>query len=208
MNKLKKSTGSLLVYLLLEYFSEIWLKFWLRGIDLLLTRRAPSLWKITVAFQCVNLQSFSSSQAFRILERCSGSVMFSSLRWDSCSPAKSSRVWKPCMDSKELSSWNREQHTHGHSGGYPQCKQMTTSPASVWQTSYIKADAVQHLFQGFGFGFGSTALVSVLFPPGWRAVFRQQVDVDELKGAHFVVELPCPDSNRRLLNDVDGVSFL
>lgn len=74
--------------------------------------------------------------------------------------------------------------------------------------SYIKANAVQHLLQGFGFGFGPLGLVAVAFPPGRRAVFRQKVDVDELKGAQFVVKLPCPGSNRRLLNDVDEVSFL
>lgn len=59
-----------------------------------------------------NLQSLSSSEAFRILERCSGSVMFSSLRWGSFSPAKSSRFWKPCMKSKEVSSCNTKEHEH------------------------------------------------------------------------------------------------
>lgn len=58
------------------------------------------------ASQCVDLQSLSISMAFRILEHLSGSVMFSSFRWDSLSPAKSSKLWKPCMDRTELSSWN------------------------------------------------------------------------------------------------------
>lgn len=81
----------------------------------------------------------------------------------------------------------------------------TTSYQSV---SYSKADAVQHLFQGFGFGFGSVGLAVAVSPPGRGALVRQQVDVDELKGAHFVVELPSPGPHRRLLNDVDDVSFL
>lgn len=71
------------------------------------------LWLDIMSFaasQCINLQSLNSSVAFRILERCSGSVMFSSFRWDSFSPAKSSRVWKPCMDSKELSSCNTREN--------------------------------------------------------------------------------------------------
>lgn len=55
-------------------------------------------------FYSVDLQSLRSSEAFRILDRCSGSVIFNSLRCDSFSPVKSSRLWKPCMDSKELSS--------------------------------------------------------------------------------------------------------
>lgn len=73
--------------------------------------------------------------------------------------------------------------------------------------SYSETDGVQHLLQGFGFGFGSAAPVAVS-PPGRGALVRQQVDVDELKGAHFVVELPCPGPCRWLLNDVDDVSFL
>ncbi len=74
--------------------------------------------------------------------------------------------------------------------------------------SYTQADAVQHLLQGFGFGFVLAVVVAAASPPDRWALFRQQVDVNELKGAHFVVELPCPGPNRGLLNDVDDVTFL
>lgn len=73
---------------------------------------------------------------------------------------------------------------------------------------YMKADAVQNFLQGFWFGFPSLLLAVSGFPPLWGAVFRKNVDVDELKGAHFVVELPSPGSNRRLLDDIDDVSLL
>jgi len=71
--------------------------------------------------------------------------------------------------------------------------------------SHSEADAVQDLLQGFGFGFGSAVLAVAASPPDRRALIGQQVDVDELKGAHFVVELPRPGPHRRLLNDVDDV---
>lgn len=45
-------------------------------------------------------------------------------------------------------------------------------------------------------------------PPGWGALIRQQVDIDELKGADFVVQLPSPRPHRGLLDDVDNVTFL
>lgn len=72
----------------------------------------------------------------------------------------------------------------------------------------MKADAVQNFLQGFWFGLPSLLLAVSGFPPLWGAVFRKYVDVDELKGAHFVVELPSPGSNRRLLDDIDDVSLL
>lgn len=72
----------------------------------------------------------------------------------------------------------------------------------------MKADAVQDFLQGFGPGFPSLLLAVSGFPSLWGAVFRKDVDVDELKGAHFVVELPSPGSNRRLLDDVNDVSLL
>lgn len=73
---------------------------------------------------------------------------------------------------------------------------------------YRQADSVQHLLQGFGFEFGFVVLAVAASPPGRGALVRQEVDIDELKGAHFVVELPCPGPNRGLLDDVDDVSFL
>lgn len=72
----------------------------------------------------------------------------------------------------------------------------------------MKTDAVQHLLQGFGFGFVSAGLAVTVSPPDGGALIRQQVDVDELEGAHFVVELPGPGPHRGLLNDVDEVTFL
>lgn len=72
----------------------------------------------------------------------------------------------------------------------------------------MKADAVQDFLQGFGPGLSSLLLAASGFPPLWGAVFRKYVDVDELKGAHFVVELPSPGPNRRLLDDIDYVSLL
>lgn len=68
-------------------------------------------------------------------------------------------------------------------------------------------DAVQHLLQTFGFEIGSADLAAT-FPPRWGALVRQEVDVDELKGAHLVIKLPCPCPHRGLLNDVDDVTFL
>lgn len=164
---------------------------------------------MTSALHCVNLQSLSSSEAFRIFDRCSGSVMFSSLRCDSFNPAKSSRLWKPCMDSKELSSWRVKAHSHKHSGGYPGCKQWVLLHCDKHQSgSYIEADAVQHLLQGFGFGLGAVDFAVAVSLPGRGAFLRQQVNIDELKGAHFVVQLPRPGPHRGLLNDMDDVSFL
>lgn len=74
--------------------------------------------------------------------------------------------------------------------------------------SYVQADAVQDLLQRFGFGFSLAGLAAAFSPPGWWAFLRQQVDVDELEGTHFVIELSCPGPHRGLLNDVDDVSFL
>lgn len=74
--------------------------------------------------------------------------------------------------------------------------------------SYVKANAVQDFLQGFGSGFPSLFLAVSGFPPLWGAIIREYVNVDELKGAHFVVELPSPGSNRRLLDDIDDVSLL
>lgn len=73
---------------------------------------------------------------------------------------------------------------------------------------YHQANAVKHLLQGLGFGFVLFTLAVSTPPPGRGALIRQEVDVDEFKGAHFVVELPSPSPNRRLLDDVDDVSFL
>lgn len=72
----------------------------------------------------------------------------------------------------------------------------------------MEADAVQDFLQGLGSGFSSLFLAASGFPPLWGAVLRKYVDVDELEGAHFVIELPGPGSNRRLLDNVDDVSFL
>lgn len=72
----------------------------------------------------------------------------------------------------------------------------------------MKTDAVQHFLQGFGFGFALVVLAVLAFLPHRGALFGQYVDVDELEGAHFVVELPRPGSDRRLLDDIDDVSFL
>ena len=80
---------------------------------------------------------------------------------------------------------------------------------SVVGATYTEADAVQHLLQGFfGIGLCSVGFAFAVSAPGRGALFRQQVDVDEFKGAHLVVELPCPGPDGRLLNDVDEVSFL
>lgn len=164
---------------------------------------------MTAVLHCGNLQSLSSSEAFRILDRCSGSVMFNSLRWDSPNPAKSSRVWKPCMDSKELSSWRGKAHSHEHSGGHSWCKQQVLLHCDKHQGgSYIEANAVQHLLQGFGFGLRAVGPVVAVPLPGRGAFLRQQVYIDELKRAHFVVQFPCPGPHRGLLNDMDDVSFL
>ncbi len=57
----------------------------------------------------VALQSLSNSVAFSIFNRCSGSVMFSSFRWDSFRPLKSSKLWKPCMDRRDPSSWTNSE---------------------------------------------------------------------------------------------------
>lgn len=46
------------------------------------------------------------------------------------------------------------------------------------------------------------------FPSGWRGVIREKVDIDELEGTHFVVELSCPGSHRRLVDDIDNIAFL
>lgn len=73
---------------------------------------------------------------------------------------------------------------------------------------YRQTDAVQHLLQGFGFGFGSAGVTAAVFPPGWGALVRQEVDVDEFKGAHLVVELPRPRPHGGLLDDVNDVTFL
>lgn len=158
----------------------------------------------SAASQWVNLQSLSSSVAFRILERCSGSVMFSSFRWDSFSPAKSSRVWKPCMHSRELSSCNTGEHK------VYTCEIRQRRPVQKVRCSlpHRQADAVQHFFQGFGFGFASVGRVFAAFPPGRGALIGQEVHVNELKWAHLVVELPRPGAHRGLLDDVDDVSFL
>ena len=59
------------------------------------------------------------------------------------------------------------------------CCSVTNSVIRV--LSYMKPDAVQHLLQGFGFGFSSGGLAVAVSPPGRGALVRQQVDVDELK---------------------------
>lgn len=165
------------------------------------------LWLDIMSFaasQCINLQSLNSSVAFRILERCSGSVMFSSFRWDSFSPAKSSRVWKPCMDSKELSSCNMRENKVYISA----IRQRWPSQQLLCSFPHHQADAVQDFLQGFGFGFGSVGFSAAAFPPGRGAFVGQEVHINELKGAHLVVELPGPGAHGGLLDDVDDVPFL
>lgn len=76
------------------------------------------------------------------------------------------------------------------------------------RSTYRQADAVQDFLQGFGLGFGPAAFAVAAFPPGWRRLIRQKVDVDELEGSHFVVELSCPGSHGGLVDDVDNVTFL
>lgn len=71
-----------------------------------------------------------------------------------------------------------------------------------------QAYAVQDLLQGFGLGFGSTVLAVAAPPPGCGAFIWEDADVDELEGAHLVVELPSPGAHWRLVDDVDDVSFL
>lgn len=104
------------------------------NISLLQSDRETSVWTVlgVRALQSVDLQSLSSSVAFRILDRCSGSVMFSSLRWDSFNPEKSSMVWKPCMDSKELSSWNKKTKTKHWDWETRQCSRLYHLFAAVW----------------------------------------------------------------------------
>ena len=69
-------------------------------------------------------------------------------------------------------------------------------------------DAVQDFLQGFGLGFGLLALAATALRPGWGALIGEQIDVDELEGAHLVVEFPCPGAHWRLVDDVDDVAFL
>lgn len=73
---------------------------------------------------------------------------------------------------------------------------------------YRQADALQDFLQGFGLGFGMLALAVASFPSGWGGLIRKEVDIDELEGTHFIVELSCPGSHRRFVDDVDNVTFL
>lgn len=72
---------------------------------------------------------------------------------------------------------------------------------------YLEVDALQQILHGGGFGRSA-------FPPpphgplGFLLLFTQHVHVDELEGAHFVVEQPHPCSHRWLTDDVNHVSTL
>ena len=58
----------------------------------------------------------------------------------------------------------------------------------------------------FAPGLACPALGSL--PPDRRAVLRQDVEVDELKGPHLGVQFPRSDSHGGLLDDLDYVTFL
>lgn len=75
-------------------------------------------------------------------------------------------------------------------------------------SSHRQADAVQDLLQSFGLGRGVTVLAVAAPHSGHGAFVGEDVDVDELEGAHLAVELPGPGAHRRLVDDVDDVSFL
>lgn len=121
-------------------------------------------------------------------------------------PGSGNHAWTAKSSGPEAQKGTQRIYLVGH----PQCAQpqQVLLTNSVVGASYTEADAVQHLLQGFGFGLGSVGPAFAVSTPGRGAVFRQQVDVDELKGAHLVVELPCPGPDGRLLDDVDDISFL
>lgn len=74
-------------------------------------------------------------------------------------------------------------------------------------TIYLEVDTFQQLFDRRGFGWSA-------LPPPPDGPFRlllfvaQHVHIDELKGAHFVVQQTHPCSHGRLADDVDHVATL
>lgn len=71
---------------------------------------------------------------------------------------------------------------------------------------YLQVDALQQLVEGLG--LEPLALAGAPALAGGRCLLGEDVHVDELEGAHPVVEQPGPGAHRRLLNDADDVPFL
>ena len=72
---------------------------------------------------------------------------------------------------------------------------------------YLEVDALQQVLHRGGLGW------SALPPPphgplGFLLLFAQHVHVDELEGAHLVVEQAHPRAHGRLADDVDHVAAL
>ena len=80
------------------------------------------------------------------------------------------------------------------------------SPGRVY--TYTEADPVKDVLQKLVFGPGLACPALGSLPRHRYALVRQDVDVDELKGTHFGVQLPSPDAHGGLLDDLDDVTFL
>lgn len=81
----------------------------------------------------------------------------------------------------------------------------------VWNSTpsllYFEVDALQQLLHWCGFGW------SALPPPphgplGLLLFFAQHIHIDELEGAHFVVEQAHPRPHGRLTDDVNHIAAL